>query len=144
MAVEMVYRREWQLVCSGQRLGGRDSDQQSRHQAGAACDGHEVNLFERDLRGTEGFVDHAPDQLEVVTGCDLGNDAAVASVDALRRDDVGRDRSVRCDDRRARVVAAGLERKDHETVGGPSLSWVATDSTPPSLHMMSASSPVSW
>ena len=75
-----------------------DGDQRRRRRASApAC--------------AQRVVDDGVDQLEVVARGDLGHDAAVAVVDALRGDDVRADLAVARDDRGAGVVAARLDAR---------------------------------
>ena len=96
-----------------------DPDEQRRDQAGTARDRDQLDVARARTRRSQRVVDHGADQLEVVTRGDLRDDSAVAAVDALGGDHVRADRPVRRDDRRARVVAAGLEREDHPAAPVP-------------------------
>ncbi len=141
-----------EVVDAGQRqpgggrdaLGRRDPDQQRADEPRALRDGHQLHDAQRGAGAPQRVVDDVVDQLEVVARGDLGHDAAVAVVDALRGDHVGRDRPVATHERRAGVVAAGLQRQDHRT--GPALG--TSSSEPASVagvrHMIRASSPLSW
>jgi hypothetical protein len=113
----------------GQRLRGRDADQQGADQAGALRDGHELGVVERRARALERVVDDGVDQLEVVARGDLRHHAAEPSVHALRGDDVGPHLAVEADDGGAGVVAGRLDRQDH---AGAAVR-----------HMITASSPLS-
>ena len=92
---------------------------------GPRC-GDGLDLVEGHPRLGQRRLDHRRGQLEVMARGDLGNDAAEARVrGGLRGDHVGEDpRAV--ENRRAGVVAGGLDREDQ------------------SSHMISASSPLSW
>ena len=104
---------------------------------GPQRDRDHVHAIERGVSRGERVVDDGPDQVEVMARGDLRDHAAVAIVDPLGRDHVGPDLAVLGDDRRAGVVAAGLEREDHpDALGVDAVSAVR--------HMITASSPVSW
>ena len=126
VALQVVDRDQRQPPRRGDRLRGADPDQQGADQPGAGGHRDRLDLVERDARLGERGLDHRGGQLEVVAGGDLRDDAAEALVGGgLRGDHVGEDaRAV--EDRRAGVVAGGLDREDQ------------------SSHMISASSPLSW
>ena len=137
MAVQVVDRRERQFVRRRESLGRGHADQKSRDQSRPARDRDHVEVRERRSGALERVVDDVADQLEVVPRGDLGHHAAVAVVDPLGGDHVRADLSLVCDDRRAGVVTARLEREDHpDALGVDAFSAVR--------HMISASSPVSW
>ena len=76
----------------GQRLAGRDADEQRADQARALGDGDRLDVVQRRPGLGQRVVDHGVDELEVVARGDLRHDAAVAVVHALGGDDVGADR----------------------------------------------------
>ena len=129
MAVEVVDGGERQPAGGGERLGGRDADQQRADQPRALGDRYELDVVEGGLRAGERVVDDGVDELEVVARGDLRHDAAEAVVHPLARDHVRADLAGSGDDRGAGVVAGGLEREDH--AGGCE------------RHMITASSPLS-
>ena len=88
--------------------------------------------------------DHEVDELEVVAGGDLGDDAAEALVRLLGGDHVGEHPPVPVDDRRAGVVAARLERQDAHTEPGFGTSASDPSSVAGVRHITRASSPLSW
>ena len=88
VAVQVIDGRERQLVRRGERLRGREADEQRRDQPRAAGDGDELDVGQPDAGAGERVVDDVADQLEVVARGDLRDDAAVAVVDPLRRDHV--------------------------------------------------------
>ena len=101
-----------------------------------------VDVVERRAGLAQRVVDDRVDQLEVMARGDLGHDAAEAVVHALGGDDVRVHRAVVADDRRARVVARGLEGEDHAGA-----AFGTSSSVPRSVagvrHMTTASSPLS-
>ena len=116
-----------QVIDACEGLGGRrserlrraDPDQQRPDQPRAAGDRERVDVAEPDLGLGERGVDDRVDELEVVAGGDLGHDAAEPGVRrGLRRDHVRADRGA-VYDRRAGVVAGGLEREDHRHATRP-------------------------
>ena len=144
MAVQVVDGGQRQPPGRRQRLRGLHAHEQGADESRSLCDRHQVGVVQRGPGLGQRVVDHVVDQLEMVAGGDLGHHSAVAVVDALRGDDVGAHRPVRVDDRRAGVVAAGLQREDAH--GGPG---AGTSSSEPARvagvrHITSASSPLSW
>ena len=132
MAVEVVDPDKRPALGRGQRLRGRDADEQRPDQPGPAGDRERVDLVEGRAGVSERRVDDGVDQLEVVARGDLGHDPTEPLVGArLRRDHVRSDRRP-VDDRRAGVVARRLDRQDHAVAGSGS------------SHITSASSPLSW
>jgi hypothetical protein len=113
VALEVVHGRQRQPARGGEPLRGGHAHQQGPDEPGPLRDGHEVDVVESRAGAGQRVVDDVVDELEVMTGRDLGHDAAVAVVHALRRDDVGAHLPVPRGHRRAGVVAAGLERQDH-------------------------------
>ncbi len=73
---------QWDLQSKGQRLGGRQADDQGPHQTGSRGDRNGTQVAERDARSTQGFVDHGQDLADLGPGCDLGHDSAVALMKA--------------------------------------------------------------
>ena len=137
VSVQVIDRRQRQLVRRSESLRRRHADEQRGHQSRPAGDRDHPDAGERRPRPRERVVDHVTDQLEVMTRRDLGHDPAVAVVDALRGDHVRSDLSLAGDDRRAGIVTTRLEREDHpEGLGVGAVSAVR--------HMIRASSPVSW
>ena len=134
--VQVIHWRQRQFVRRGERLRGREADEQRGDEARAAGHGHEVDVRDRDARARERVIDHIADQLEVVSRGDLGDDAPEAVVDSLRRDHVGGDLAVGRHERGARVVAAGLDREYQPLA--PKVEIVSVV-----RHMITASSPVS-
>ena len=107
----------------GQPLGRRHAHEQRADQARARVTATSSTSSRPAPACVQGVVDDGVDQLEVVAGGDLGHDTAVAVVDALRGDDVGRGSRPPCDDDRgAGVVAARLEREDHAVCATPGTS----------------------
>ena len=126
------------------RLRAREADEQRADQARALGGGHQLDLVQAAAGPRQGLVDDGVDQLEVVARGDLGHDPAEAGVLLLGGDHVGADRAVLLQDRRAGVVAAGLEREDAH--GGEALGTSSSDPARVAgvRHMTSASSPLSW
>ena len=147
--LEVVDPVEGQVGGQRQTLGRRYADQQCARQPRALRDRHSVDPLQPHVGPGQRIVHHRAHQLEVTPGSDLRYHAAICVVDPLRRDDVREDLSTRADDRRAGVVAAGLQREQgaaHERLTGPA---AGTSSRLPRRvagvrHMISASSPLSW
>ena len=112
VALEVVDGRQRQPARGGDRLRGRDADEQRADEARPLRDRDEVDVGERRAGAAQRVVDGGVGELEVVARGDLRHDAAVGVVDALRGDDVRAHLAVARDDRRAGVVAAGLQRED--------------------------------
>ena len=136
MAVEVVDRRQRQLVGGGHRLGRRQPHEQSGDEARPPRDGHELDVGQLRAGLMQRILDRRADKLEVVAAGDLRDDAAIAVVDPLGRDDVGTDLAGACDDCRTGVVAGGLESEDHP----PRPTWEVVSRV---RHMITASSPLS-
>ena len=146
VALEVVDRRERQAARGGDRLRGRDADEQRADEPRPLRDADERDVVERRAGAAQRVVDRGVGELEVVARGDLRHDAAVGVVDALRGDDVRQHVAVAGDDRRARVVAARLDREDevHQTGAGFGTSSKRPESVIGVRHMMTASSPLSW
>ncbi len=89
MAVQVVDRHERQPAGGGERLRGRDADEQRADQPRALRHGDLLDVVERGAGAVERVVDDRVDELEVVARGDLRHDAAEARVHALGGDDVG-------------------------------------------------------
>ena len=114
MALQVVDRDERQLAPPGQRLGGRQPDEQRTDQPRALSDGDRLDVVQARLRLAERLSDHRQDELEVVPRGDLRHDPAEARVQVgLRGNDVGAELSVTRQERRRRLVAGGLEPENH-------------------------------
>src|SRR5207248_7876779 len=95
-----------------------------------------VHIRKADTGLLEGGDDDRVHQLEVMPGCHLRNDSAVALVECSLRGDDARENSLLVDHRRAGVVAGGLDRQQRgHATEAPSAT---------SNHMINASSPLSW
>jgi hypothetical protein len=130
----MVDGDEREPARPGQRLRGRDADEQGADEAGALRDSDALDLSQ--LRA--GLLQRAPDrrekQLEVMAGRDFRDDTSVLRVQlGLRRDDVGEEAPLVGDERRSRLVAGRLDAEDHAVARSRSGSF----------HMISASSRLS-
>ena len=92
VAVQVVDGRERQAARPGQRLRGRDADEQCADEPGALRDRDRVDVVERRSRLAERLAHDRDDELEMPPRRDLGDDAAVAGVQVgLRGDDVRAD-----------------------------------------------------
>jgi len=101
---------------------------------------HQLEVGERGACLAQRVGDGIVDQLQVVPGGDLRDHPAIAIVNSLRGDHVGEDPALRGDDRRARVVATGLQGK-YAAGAHPAAPGVEIVSAV--RHMMTASSPLS-
>jgi hypothetical protein len=148
VALEVIDGREWQPAGGGDALRGAEADQQRADQARPLRRGDELDVVEPRAGFGERRIDDGVDELEVVARRDLGDDAAEAVVNALRRDHVRERRPVDADERSAGVVAAGLEREDHCRLGVTGSAFGMSSRLPLSVagvrHMIRASSPLSW
>ena len=113
VAVQVVDRHERESAGGGERLRGRDADEQRADQPRALRHGDLLDVVERGAGAVERVVDDRVDELEVVARGDLRDDAAEARVHALGGDDVGEQIALIGDDGGARVVARRLDREDH-------------------------------
>ena len=96
MSMKMVDRDEGQASCPRDRLRGLQADEEGADQSRSARDGNAVDLVERVLGQRLAHDGHH--ELEVPPRRDLGDDAAVGSVQlGLRGDDVRADAPVRLD-----------------------------------------------
>ncbi len=112
--LQMIDRRERQLAGRRQGLPGRQPDQQRPHEPGTLRRGDQLELLERHARLAQRLLDDEVDQLEVLARGDLRDDTAEAIVHALRGDHVREQAPVGAEHRRAGVVAAALQREDHD------------------------------
>ena len=142
VALQVVDRRERQPPRGREPLGRRDADQQRADQPGPCVTRDERDVVERRARLAQRVVDDRVDELEVMARGDLRHDPAEAVVHALGGDDRGQHLAGVGDDRRAGVVAGGLEREDQ--VGE---AFGTSSSEPRSVagvrHITTASSPLS-
>ncbi len=135
MAVQVVDHHERLARGVGQRLGGRDPDQEGPDQPRALGDRDGADVVERQTGRRERLVHDRVDRAQVVARGDLGHHAAVGRVQlGLRGDDAG-DHVPAGDDRGGGLVAGGLDREDGRA-GHP----LHVSSGPPPRHMMIASS----
>jgi hypothetical protein len=109
--LQVIHRRERQPPRGGEGLGGGEPHQQRPHQPGSARDGHQADVIERDPGLLQRARDHEVDELQMLARGDLGNDAAKTIVH-LRGDRIRAHGAPAVDDRRARIVTAGLDRED--------------------------------
>ena len=109
----MVNADQRNAVRHGERLCKIDADEQRADEARVRGDGDQPDIAERDARFVQRLVRDARDRLDVRPPRNLGDDAAVETVNVnLRRDDVGGDTatvSVRLDDRCAGLVAGAFD-----------------------------------
>ena len=134
VAVQVVDRHERQAPRGGDRLRGREPDEQGADQAGPAGHRHRVDVVEPGPRALQRVGRDRVHKLEVVARGDLRDDPAVAGVQqALRRDRIRADLAAVRHDRGARVVAARLEREDQAVARSGAVR-----------HMIRASSRLSW
>ena len=144
VALEVIDRRERQLAGGGERLRRGQADEQRADQARALRRRDQLDLLEADAGVAQRARDDHVDQLEVVARGDLRHDAAEARVRLLGGDHVRADRPIPVDHRRARVVAARLQREDRHTGPGFGTSSSEPCSVAGVRHITSASSPLSW
>jgi hypothetical protein len=134
VAVQVVDRDERQPPRPGERLRRGDADQKRPDQAGALRDTDSLDVAELGVRVGERLPQRRQDQLEMVPGRDLRDDAAVRRVQlGLRGDDVGEHAAVPGDERGGGLVTRGLD---------PENQALARSRTG-SFHMISASSRLS-
>jgi hypothetical protein len=116
--LEVVHGRERKTARPGQRLRGRDPDEERANEPRALRDRDEVGVVERGPSLLERSAYDRRDELEVAPGRDLGDDATVAGMEVgLRGDDRRQHPPVRRDDRCRGLVAGRLDPEDH---GAPS------------------------
>ena len=105
--VEMVDGHERQAPCPGERLRGREADEQCTDEPGALRHADAVDRVQPDACLVESGPDDRGDELEMPPRCDLRHDAPVPGVElGLRSDDRGGDDSVSVDDRRGGLATA--------------------------------------
>ena len=80
---QVIDRRKRQPPRRGQPLRRLQAHEQRADQPRALGDRHQLDIVEAHVRARQRVVDDIVDQLEVVSGSDLGNDAAEAVVHAL-------------------------------------------------------------
>src|SRR6185312_12948371 len=131
VALQVIDRDQRQPAGGGDRLRGRDPDQEGADQPGPGGGGDRLDVVQSHPGLAERRLDHRGGQLQVVAGGDLGDDAAEARVGGgLRGDHVGEDAPA-VEHGGAGVVAGRLDGEEQA-------------SAPQSSHMISASSPLSW
>ncbi len=118
MPLQVVDRGEGQLARGGQRLARREAHQQRADEPRPLGGADQVDLVQRRAGLRQRPLDDRVDQLEVVSGGDLGDHAAEAVVGALGGDHVRSRPAVLVEDRGAGVVAAGLKRQDRHIAPG--------------------------
>ncbi len=115
VAEQVIDRDERQAARIRERLARREPDEQRPDQPGSLRHRDRVDRIERRTRVGERRLEHRHDELEVAPRGDLGHDAAEAGVEiGLRGADARAHLAGAGDDGRARVVAGGLEREDHQ------------------------------
>ena len=135
---EMVDRHEREAARPGDRLRGREADEQRADETGALGDGDPADVVEAPPRVVERRAQDRRNELEVPSRGDLRHHAAVPRVElGLRGDDRGEQLAVLGDDGGGRLVAGRLEAEDEPAHAAPSGSGSA------SRHMISASSRLS-
>ena len=75
MPREVVDGHEGEAAGPGQRLRGREADEQRPHQARPAGHGDALHTIERRVRGGERLADDRGHELQMATGGDLQDDA---------------------------------------------------------------------
>ncbi len=130
--MQVVDGNERQATRPGERLGRRETDEQSADQARALRDGDRLEVVEG--RVAERLAHHREYELEVVARRNLRHDPAEARVQVcLRGDDAAPDLAA-VDERRRGLVAARFYSEDQGFAAG---------SCTGSFHMISASSRLS-
>ena len=131
VAVQVADGDQRQAAREGQRLGGRQPDQQCPDQARALGDGDGDDLVESGAGIVQRPFDHGHAQLQVPARGHLGHHPAVAGMQlGLGGDHTRPQPSTVVDQRGGGLVAGALDREDHATGSG-------------SRHMIRASSRLS-
>jgi hypothetical protein len=121
--VQVIDGHERQVARPGERLSGGNADEQRSDEARPLRNRHALHITEPGVCLVERFPEYRKDQLEVVTGRDLGDDSAVLGVElGLRRDDIREQPPILRDERRRRLVTRRLNPENHsmgETVFPP-------------------------
>src|SRR6185437_16884957 len=78
--VQVVDRSEREPASPGQRLRGRETDEERADEPRPGGDGDHVDIVEASAALGERRVDHGRYELEMAARCDLRHDAAVARV----------------------------------------------------------------
>ena len=113
VAVQVVDRGERQPPRPGERLRGRQPDEERADQPRALRDRDPLDPVEPDTGLAERLAQDGRDELEMPPRRDLRDDAAVLRVQLrLGGDDVGEDLAVVRDERRSGLVAGRLEPED--------------------------------
>ena len=113
VALQVVDRDQRQPARGGDRLRGRDADQQRADQPRPGGRGDRVDVVEGHPGLAQGGLDHRRGQLEVMAGGDLGDDAAEAGVRGGLRGDHVRQDAAAVEHGGAGVIAGRLDSKDH-------------------------------
>ena len=87
VALEMVDGVEGFVVKDSEGAGSEGADEEATEEAGGVGDGDGVDVSPGDLGVVHGLVDDGEDCLEVASGGDFGDDAAVGFEDVDLRDD---------------------------------------------------------
>ena len=102
----------------GEGLGCFDTYKEASHEARSTCDADALKILQRAACGGQRVIDDLINGEHMVARCELGDDAAKASVDGdLAGDGIGEDRVAVLDDRGACFIAAGF--KSHDEHVGP-------------------------
>ena len=134
MPLEVIHGDERQAARPRNRLRCREADEERADQTWALRDGNALDVVERLAGRRERLANDRRHELEMATGCDLGDDTAEARVEVgLRRHDRREHAAFGCDQSRSSLVARRLDPEDHE----------ACSVLSGSRHMMSASSRLS-
>ena len=137
--MQVVDRDERKPPRPGERLRRREPDEEGADQPGPARDGDGLDVVERGAGARKRFLQHGADQLQMAPRGDLGDDAAVTTVQfRLGSDDVRQDATVARDESDGGLVAGRLDPEDH-----PSAAPASSSARIGSFHMISASSRLS-
>ncbi len=111
--VEVVDAYDGQAAAVGDRLGGREPDEQRTDEARPLGHGDRIHVVEAVGQGGEGPFEHRDDGTQVGAGGELGNDPAVGRVQAdLARHGVRQHQAVVTHHGGTRLVAAALDAED--------------------------------
>ena len=119
MSGQVMHGHDRETARPGDRFRERHADEQRADETGALRYRDGADVVERRLRLGEGFFNDAANITDVLSGGQLGHDAAPLAMDGgLGCDDVRADRPRTLpiaglrDDRRRRFVARGFNRQD--------------------------------
>ena len=109
----MVDRDERDSAREGERLAGREPDEKRADQPGPGGRRDQIDLLDRRVSLGERLLEGDREVLEVRSGRDLGDDAAVRSVRGeLRGDNVREHAAVPVEDRNGGLVAGSFDAED--------------------------------